>query len=153
MATANFLNHYNGIFIVDTPEDAMEDMFYLEDFFEYVLRSELERRGMELIFTGDFEGIVYSRNDKMLAKVYLQSGYYGGTQLIVETDPDEFVDFMDDIYFNDRIQDYQDEPVKSKLYEVYSEHNKTLFKAIKEITTPLKMVGQFSNGEAVYEIA
>lgn len=119
------------------------------------LNYQLELEGMELIKDSEdwTRARVYSRTGKLLAELSLESGYYDGVQIIVETDPYELLEHDYDLFYNDRIEDYQDEFVKSKLNEVYSVHNKTLFKVISKYTTPIVRVGGFSDGTSVYELA
>ena len=177
MGTANFYNHENGIFVLPMAdyeateefligehgaEEVNDDMIYeqinieneflTEEFFKYQLKPLIEEYGMELsIDSMDFAEVY--RKGRMVAQLRLEGGYYEGCQVIVETNPEEiFVDHAD-LFYNETIQDYQDEIVKSKLKEVYTPHNKTLFKAIKKCTTAYGVVGVFSNGEAVYSLA
>ena len=119
------------------------------------LNYQLELEGLDLIEDSDdwTRARVYSKTGKLLAELSLESGYYDGVQIIVETDPYELFNGHDDLYYNERIEDYQDEFVKSKLNEVYSEHNKTLFKVVSKWTTPIVRVGGFSDGTSVYELA
>ena len=119
------------------------------------LNYQLELEGLDLIKDKDDwnRARVYSRTGKLLAELILESGYYDGVQIIVETDPYELLEHDYDLFYNDRIEDYQDEFVKSKLNEVYSVHNKTLFKVISKYTTPIVRVGGFSDGTSVYELA
>ena len=119
------------------------------------LNYKLELEGLDLIKDKNdwTRARVYSRTGKLLAELSLESGYYDGVQIIVETNPYELLEHDYDLFYNDRIEDYQDEFVKSKLNEVYSEHNKTLFKVISEYTTPIIRVGGFSDGTSVYELA
>lgn len=79
------------------------------------------------------------QRDKLVANVYLKSGYYNGTQVIVETDPNKLFDMG---YFD----------TKAELLEVYTPHHKRLIKAIANITTPIYKVGNLSNGEAFYKL-
>ena len=128
-----------------------------EDLFEdgMGLNYQLELEGLNLIKDRNdwMRAKVYSKTGKLLAELSLESGYYDGVQIIVETDPYELLEHDYDLFYNDRIEDYQDEFVKSKLNEVYSEHNKTLFKVISNYTTPLVRVGGFSDGTSVYQLA
>ena len=119
------------------------------------LNYQLELEGLDLIKDKDDwnRARVYSRTGKLLAELILESGYYDGVQIIVETDPYELLEHDYDLFYNDRIEDYQDEFVKSKLNEVYSVHNKTLFKVISKYTTPIVRVGGFSDGTSVYQLA
>ena len=119
------------------------------------LNYQLELEGLDLIKDRDdwTRARVYSKTGKLLAELILESGYYDGVQIIVETDPYELLEHDYDLFYNDRIGDYQDEFVKSKLNEVYSEHNKTLFKVISNYTTPIVRVGGFSDGTSVYQLA
>ena len=119
------------------------------------LNYQLELKGLDVVKDRDNldRARVYSKTGKLLAELSLESGYYSGVQIIVETDPYELLMNDYDLFYNDRIQDYQDEFVKSKLNEVYSEHNKTLFKVISNYTTPIVRVGGFSDGTSVYQLA
>ena len=138
-------------------EMAFYEQIECEDLFEdgMGLNYQLELKGLNLIKDKDDwnRARVYSRTGKLLAELILESGYYDGAQIIVETDPYELLEHDYDLFYNDRIGDYQDEFVKSKLNEVYSEHNKTLFKVISNYTTPFVRVGGFSDGTSVYELA
>ena len=144
-----------------------DDMIYQEmGFYEQIECEDLFEDGMGLNYQLELEGLdlikdrndwtrarVYSKTGKLLAELSLESGYYDGAQIIVETDPYELLEHDYDLFYNDRIEDYQDEFVKSKLNEVYSVHNKTLFKVISKYTTPIVRVGGFSDGTSVYQLA
>ena len=144
-----------------------DDMIYQEmGFYEEMEVNDIFEDGMGLNYQLELEGLelikdrddwnrarVYSKTGKLLAELILEGGYYDGVQIIVETDPYELLEHDYDLFYNDRIEDYQDEFVKSKLNEVYSEHNKTLFKVISNYTTPLVRVGGFSDGTSVYQLA
>ena len=144
-----------------------DDMIYQEmSFYEQIECEELFEGGRGLSYQLELEGLdlikdkddwtrarVYSKTGKLLAELILEGGYYDGVQIIVETDPYELLEHDYDLFYNDRIGDYQDEFVKSKLNEVYSEHNKTLFKVISNYTTPIVRVGGFSDGTSVYQLA
>lgn len=119
------------------------------------LNYKLELEGLDLIKDRDdwTRARVYSKTGKLLAELQVNAGYYSGVQVIVETDPYELLGHDYDLFYNDRIGDYQDEFVKSKLNEVYSEHNKTLFKVISNYTNPIVCVGRFSDGTSVYQLA
>lgn len=148
-------------------EEITDDMIYeTMSFYEQIDCEELFEDGMGLNYQLEIEGLdlikdgddwtrakVYSKTGKLLAELSLENGYYDGVQIIVETDPYELLNGHDDLFYNDKIEDYQDEFVKSKLNEVYSEHNKTLFKVISKYTTPIVRVGGFSDGTSVYELA
>lgn len=151
-------------------EEITDDMIYeAMNFYEQTDYEELFGDGMGLNYQLELEGLdliedsddwtrarVYSKTGKLLAELILESGYYEGAQIIVETDPYKLLEHLEhdcDLFYNDRIGDYQDELVKSKLNEVYSEHNKTLFKVISRYTTPIVRVGGFSDGTSVYELA
>ena len=148
-------------------KEISDDMIYQEmGFYEQIECEDLFEDGMGLNYQLELEGLdlikdrndwtrarVYSKTGKLLAELSLESGYYDGAQIIVETDPYELLEHDYDLFYNDRIGDYQDEFVKSKLNEVYSEHNKTLFKVISKYTTPIVRVGGFSDGTSVYQLA
>ena len=148
-------------------KEITDDMIYQEmGFYEEMEVNDIFEDGMGLNYQLELEGLelikdrndwnrarVYSKTGKLLAELSLESGYYDGVQIIVETDPYELLYGHDGLFYNDRIEDYQDEFVKSKLNEVYSEHNKTLFKVISNYTTPLVRVGGFSDGTSVYQLA
>lgn len=141
-------------------EDIYQEMNFLEEIESrriFVkgtgLNYELELKGisLEVDENDDYRARAYSKSGKLLAELILESGYYNGAQIIVETDPYVLLGDDSDLFYNERIQDIQDEFVKSKLNEVYSKHNKTLFKVIENYTTPIKRVIQFSDGTAIYE--
>ena len=148
-------------------KEITDDMIYQEmGFYEEMEVNDIFEDGMGLNYQLELEGLelikdrdewnrarVYSKTGKLLAELILESGYYDGVQIVVETDPYELLEHDYDLFYNDRIEDYQDEFVKSKLNEVYSEHNKTLFKVISNYTTPLVRVGGFSDGTSVYQLA
>lgn len=138
-------------------EMAFYEQIECEDLFEdgMGLNYQLELKGLNLIKDRDDwnRARVYSKTGKLLAELILESGYYDGAQIIVETDPYELLDDDSYLFYNHKIEDYQDEFVKYKLNEVYSKHNKTLFKVISNYTTPYKRVGGFSDGTSLYELA
>lgn len=181
MATNNFYNHENGIFVLHTTtvaeakesleETALDngeafdftdeeiqseqeflDQIRIEEFFSCELNYLLEDKGMKLESSDYREAKVYNKNGKLIAELSLKSGYYSDVQVIVETDYNELFIDNDDLFYDERIQDYRDDFVKSRLYEVYTPHNKQLFEVIKKCTMPINLVGSFSNGEAVYEL-
>lgn len=125
-------------------EEFFEEGCYFED--------NLRLNGYELQKTNNYKAMVYNKKDKIVAELSLKSGYYDGVQLIVETNPYEIVELEQntDLYYNDRVEDYQDEFVKSKLYEEYTPYNKTLLKIIENCTNKLEVYAQFSNGETMY---
>lgn len=148
-------------------KEITDDMIYQEmGFYEEMEVNDIFEDGMGLNYQLELEGLelvkdrdewnrarVYSKTGKLLAELILEGGYYDGVQIIVETDPYKLLEDDYDLFYNDRIEDYQDEFVKSKLNEVYSEHNKTLFKVISKYTTPIVRVGGFSDGTSVYQLA
>lgn len=172
MATSNFYNHPNGIFMIK--ELSLEDAYeiYLEDAlnigeevqsyheidlevlysivsmdFEitlenirYTLENELPYdMSSEKINENEFR--IYSKNNKVIAQLSIEGGYYSGAQIIVETDPYEI--FGDYAYWD----------TKREMLEEFSPHNKRLFKYLETITYPLKVTASFSNGETIYEPA
>lgn len=157
MATGNFCNHENGIFVV--PRATIEEItkvfeeenieitdesIYMEmgrsevDFiedFEYILESHLKGYSVIPKKNRDDEYILENKNGKIVAELSFQSGYYDGVQLIVGTDPDEL-----GIYYE----------TQSELYEQHSPNNKRLFKALSKIFIELEVSARFSNGETIY---
>lgn len=140
-----------------TDEDVYDQMQFedernAEEFLSDWLPYQLEEKGFTTHLTGERwnEVLHVYRGEKKLAEMHLESGYYDGVQVIVNTDPSEILPFYEDTLYNDRIEDYQDEPVKHKLYEMYSEHNVRMFKVLESCTVALSLDGVFSNGEALY---
>lgn len=156
MATGNFINHKNGIYVLKetTFEEALEDvkMYYEEedknieditdeevweqkneldriilDDFKYRLAEVMLEKGLEVKANG-YRYLIF-RNDKILAELSLKDGYYSGCQVVVNTDK---------------------EYLKNLGYEV-SKHNKTMFKQLKKATNQYKVSAYFSNGETFYE--
>lgn len=168
MATNNFLNHENGIFVLqqmsesDAKENLIENGWELADITEEAIQEEInmyEQMDCEEMFNdgcglnywltergytvvkekGNYSAKVYNKTDKLVAELTLESGYYAGVQVIVETDPDNLLD------------GYYD--TQAELLEQYTPHHKRLLKLIGKYTTPLLKVAQFSNGEAIYKAA
>lgn len=121
------------------------------DFLEHQLGYLLEQKGYSIkVSENKTKGIIYNPKGKILADVELREGYYNGVQLIVETNPEELFVHNDELYFNYKINDFQDELVKSKLYEVYSPMNRRMFKIIEQCTTRYSVVGKFNDGTCIY---
>lgn len=168
MSTNNFWNHENGIFVLqqlteeeaklnlldndwseeDITSEAIQNEISLyehhdcEEFFEdgCGINYWLEEKGYTVVKEkGNYSAKVYNKADKLVAELKLESGYYTGVQVIVETDPDNLLDG----YYETR----------TELLEQYTPHHKRLLKYIGQYTKPLLKVGQFSNGEAVYQWA
>lgn len=139
-----------------TDEDVYEQLAFeeernAEEFLEHQLGYQLKEKGFTVTIEGDRwnEVMHVFRGEKKLAELYLEAGYYSGAQVIVETDPYKIIQ-DDDLFYNDRIEDYQEEFVKSKLNEVYTPHNKTLFKVITSCTDAYSLDGVFSDGTGLY---
>lgn len=145
----------NGLTDEDVYEQiAFEEERNAEEFLEHQLGYQLKEKGFTVTIEGDRwnEVMHVFRGEKKLAELHLEAGYYSGAQVIVETDPEKILPFYEDTLIDDRTGDYRDEPVKHKLYEMYTSNNKTMFKVIEQCTTALSLVGVFSNGEAIYSI-
>ena len=161
MATANFYNHENGIYIVNEPEreDAINSLlengyeeneindgliddelnflssvnieWFMRDLYETLNKKyyveEVEENSLN-IYTRK-----YNRKDKLVANVYIKDGYYQGYQVIVETNPVNLFPYWN--FYS-----------KKELLEEYTPNHKTLLKIIKSMTTPINLVGKFSNG-------
>lgn len=168
MATSNYINHENGLFILEgySYEEAkrslIEELEYKEDELEDATIFEFMNDSLEwqveeyweylsynlpknlIIKPKDmWEAMIYNDKGKTVARLNLESGYYEGVQVIVTTDWEELLN-ASGWYAYDTM---------SAVYEDYSPHNKRLFKAIEKTTTPLNVVGTFSNGETVYRRA
>ena len=171
MATNNFYNHENGIYVIETTTfEQMKEWVETDEFFEWTrdddgnVRDEdvweqVSLLGYEeanewiydfkhylkevsngrygIIINDSTKGKVYNMDtDKLVAELTVQSGYYDGYQVIAETDPYELLDG----YFSNQ----------TELLEQYTPNHKTLLKYLGKYTKQLGLVGQFSNGEAVY---
>ena len=166
MGTSNFWNHENGLFVVEgyTFEDAKEYLYeggefesheeitdeqvyaeqnflnehYFEDYM-FNLQSEiaLEFGDTYATILDDREILsVYNKAGKWVADLELRGGYYSDAQIIVHTDG--YTKF--DGYYD----------TKTDLLEQWTPNHKRLIKFIKNFTTPLEVVAQFSNGETFY---
>lgn len=178
MGTANFYNHENGIFVIadmgydealesikanrdesEKDEEITETQVYneinfynqinYEEFFEYQLKDILEENGMELDIDSQDKATVY-RNNKIMAELTMNGGYYSGVQIIVETDVEELLGDDSYMYYSERTEDYEDEMLKVRIDERYTKHNKTLFKIMNQYTESYGVTGVFSNGNAIY---
>ena len=103
----------------------------------YFGTSRMKAQPGELVFVARKPKGKYNMNtDKLVAELTVQSGYYDGYQVIVETDPYMLLDG----YFSN----------KTELLEQYTPNHKMLLKYLGKHTRQLVLAGQFSNGEAVY---
>lgn len=165
MATGNFYLHENGIFAIfgmnyeDAKNYVIESYDYMEDeisedliyefmnesvlweveYFLDMLKNELPK-GLESYTMGIHDDItvIENKQGKRVAEIRLESGYYEGVQVIVETDPYEMFDGYG--YWN----------TQAEMLEEYTPNNKRLLNFIAKITTPLGITARFSNGETMY---
>ena len=160
MATNNFINDKNGIFVL--PESYVwVDDDYVEydtdaflDSFDSLLREN--GWGLETIKRHDGEDTYYDyieRNDGytilddhglIAGTIYFESGYYDGVQVIYKNARDVFddrgytTDTWDGNYCSMREQGFS----RKRAYAI---------KCLKDLTEHLQKVGQFSDGSAVYK--
>lgn len=162
MSTNNFYNHENGIYVLpmqslqefieaygdDEVFEGAEEQDYIEalqfqeeqdaeEFLELSMYLAEELAKVYDLKKDEYSLDVFNKQGKMVASLSLRSGYYEGTQLIVETDPCEI-----------GLEEYSD----AELREMYTPHHKRLLKIVAQHTTAINLVGSFSNGEAVYEV-
>lgn len=162
MATNNFINDKNGIFVLPedyiwTDEDYIEydtDAF-LNDF-DTLLREQNWK--LETIKRHDGEDTYYTyieRNDGytilddhglIAGTIYFESGYYEGVQVIYKNARDVFDD-------RGYTTDDWDGKYCSMREQGFSRKYAYAIKCLKTLTEQLRKVGQFSNGSAVYERA
>lgn len=168
MATANFVTHENGIFVVeqsatkeqaremilanDVPEEEINDDFLYRTI-EQLNEMAIEDFSMNLPFFLNSAGytvfemepmrweIWNGDNSKIVAEVRIESGYYEHYQVIAETDEDYL---LEKCIFGGYIDEEDDE-------EYVSKETDKLFEVLAENTTVLGVAGRFSNGEAIYE--
>ena len=171
MATNNFYNHENGIYIIETVTfEQMKEWMEEDEAFEWTRDDDGNVRDedvweqvslhayddaaewiydfkhyLKIVSSGKYDviindntkGKVYNMNtDKLVAELTVQSGYYDGYQVIAKTDPYELLDG----YFSNT----------TELLEQYTPNHKMLLKYLGKHTRKLELLGQFSNGEAVY---
>lgn len=176
MSTNNFYNHENGIYVLQdcTEQEALEllmdinpdhagafseeeiseeirfqndDIYncFIECFGDYL---EWKSKGTYSIVSdkkhNGYAGTVYNKQDKVVAYLRLEGGYYSGAQVIVETD-------IDTLASVGALDDYYD--TNYDLLNDYTPNHKRLLKYLASYTTPIVRIGNFSNGEAIYELA
>ena len=170
MGTANFMNHENGIFVLEMQsyEDALqmllengheeddidEEMiqiaieddyyWYVDGFMDEMLIPTIEDKGYYVSEHKDGRYTVWSTgkySDRIVAELRLESGYYSHVQLIVETDGEYLIENYVGWYTG----------TKTEMLENWTPHNKRLFKIIEQFTRKLNVVARFSNGETFYE--
>lgn len=154
MATGNFINTEHGIFVIPrlSYADALEiltdegepfEESDVRDLIDDYEASHVVNFYWNLNYTLKGHGIYphyrkgeyyYNEDDKLMGKVTLQSGYYSGVQVIVETDPEELFDYYDD----------------ETLEEEYAPDHEPLLEAVKSMTDHYEVLAQFSNGETIY---
>lgn len=146
MATSNYYNNDNGIFIVPNSESEDFTIEELEDFQELLLET-ITAKGYTVDFTikpGPYDKISVYKGDLIVATIEYADGYYEGVQVIVTTDKDELQDQFEGI--NGYYGKYYDTP-----YKWYTPYNKQLLNIIKGLTDNYKVLARFSNGETIYQ--
>ena len=168
MATGNFLNHKNGIFVIcnydfdDTKKDLLENGDYTDDKLSdesvyeemnFCAQEEFDNffdcfgnyisDHYDLVEQKNYVATVYNKTGKLVAELALKSGYYSAAQVVVETDFELLAE---------RYLDYDYER-GAYLKGEYTPHHKRLIKMLAEYTTPIVCIGVFSSGEAVYQKA
>lgn len=144
MATSNYYNNENGIFIVPNSESEDFTTEELEDFQELVVET-LTAKGYTVGFTikpGPYDKISVYKGDLIVATIEYAGGYYEGVQAIVTTDKGELQDQFEGIngYYGDVMP-----------YKWYTPYNKKLLNIIKGLTDSYKVIARFSNGETIYQ--
>ena len=139
MATSNYYNNENGIFVVPNSEseDFTEDE--LVDFQTLVVDT-LTAKGYT-VESGYYEMNNVYKGDLIVATIEWRNGYYAGIQAVLTTDKDKLED-----EFAGRNGYYNDMP-----YKWYTPYHKGLLNIIKGLTDNYKVVAQFSNGETIYQ--
>lgn len=160
MATNNFVNDKNGIFVL--PEDYVwTDEDYVEydtdaflDDFDRLLRQN--GWGLETIKRRDGENTYYDyieRNDGytilddhglIAGTIYFESGYYDGVQVIYKNARDVFDD-------RGYTTDTWDGRYCSMREQGFSRKHAYAIKCLNDLTEHYQKVGQFSNGSAIYK--
>lgn len=160
MATNNFVNDKNGIFVL--PEDYIwTDEDYVEydtdaflDDFDTLLKErnwglEANKRHIDNGVYRDFiernDGYTILDDHGLIAgTIYFEAGYYDGVQVIYKNARDVFddrgytTDSWDGKYYSMRDQGFS----RKRAYAI---------KCLRDLTEHLQKVGQFSDGSAVYK--
>ena len=157
MGAPNFYNaNAKYIYAVETEED-MDYDFFIEDvcnLMEEEFKSDFDRRDEwdnNRNYGGKIVGKVHKQvgDEHLTIKIIVRSGYHAGVNLDWDA---EFI-----VMENDYEENYDLECIDlDKFPDVRDEFHKTINKVEEiyaKLSTPLNKVGQFSNGEAVYEKA
>lgn len=151
MATANFwwLHNAKAIYTFWIWADELESEFVYNDTKDNIqtdlqkawfsLEDEWMENDKKLIASNSFDfayrdSLWLRQWEFMRVDVFIESWYYEGAR-------------VDWVYTHD-VDD-----MTKKAYKRTQKQNKILDKICEAYTTPIKKVGQFSNGEAVYELA
>lgn len=160
MATNNFFNDKNGIFVLPESYVWVDDDYveydtdaFLDDF-DGLLREkgwslETNKRhigdGVYRDFIERNDGYTILDDHGLIAgTIYFESGYYDGVQVIYKNARDVFDD-------RGYTTDTWDGKYCSMREQGFSRKHAYAIKCLKTLTEQLQKVGQFSNGSAVYE--
>ena len=139
MATSNYYNNENGIFVV--PNSESED-FTIDDLndFQILVVEVLTAKGYT-VQSGYYEMTNVYKGDLIVGTIEWRDGYYAGVQAVVTTDKDKLEDEFEGIngYYNDMP------------YKWYTPYHKDLLNIIKSLTDNYKVLARFSNGETIYQ--
>jgi hypothetical protein len=172
MSANNFINHKNGIYVLNlteynnlrdydefkdySDEEIFEELSLINQFeieeFDYSFKRALEEAGFEITDEGLGVGYIHC-NAYLIGQYRLEEGYYDGVQAIFDDDDMEEYNVPQD-YDEDDEQDIEDYNTILNDYRTISSWAKEkIIEILKSNTTEILKVGQFSNGEAVYKIA
>lgn len=141
MATGNYYDSDNGLFIVPNSENEDFTIEELEDF-QALVDEVLTAKGYT-VKPGYNEMTNVYKNDLIVGTIEYASGYYMGAQVVVTTDKDELQGDFEGT--NGYYGAYRDQPCKW-----YTPYHKTLLNIIGSLTTKREVVARFSNGETIY---
>src|SRR5699024_9396168 len=133
---------------IEPMEDIEESLYYdmadydemiLEDFY-YNFDAGVMPHGMEGWKKDNGQIEIVNNKYKTIAILTIEPGYCDDAHVVIDTDPEEI--------------DGDDMPeTQGELYEESSPHQHRLLMYLETITAPIRKVGGFSNGEAIYELA
>jgi len=158
MATGNFYSKGGEYFVVEQSEHNHDNLFYfaldsIEDRLQELgYKMEKDERFHDRIFAYSGQAYSVSKDSKLVAIIWKRYGYYAHGNLDIITDDKLVEHLLEEPYgfYIERNED-GDEVLEMDEISVDKSHGEKIRKILRSVTTEVRKVATFSNGETTYE--
>ena len=158
MATGNFYSKGGEYFVVEQGEHNHDDLFCFaldlmdERLQEIGYKMEKDERFHDRIFSYSGQAYAVSKDTKLVAIIWSRGGYYAHGNLDIITD-DKLVDHLLEEPHGFYIEQGEDGDEVLEMDEISLDksHGEKIRNILRSVTTEVRKVATFSNGETIYE--